>query len=58
MSSSKMPPVPPASRSPKEAPESAAHAPREEAAHARASGAADHENIRQNINNKGQQQDR
>jgi hypothetical protein len=57
-SHSKMPPVPPAARSPKGAPEAAPHAPQEEQAHARAAGPADKDNIRQNITNKGMQQDR
>lgn len=57
-SHSKMPPVPPAARSPKEPAEAAKHAPQTEQAHTRNAGAADKDNISQNVTNKGMQQNR
>jgi hypothetical protein len=58
MSHSKIPPVPPASRPPREPASAAGKAPREETPAARAAGPAERENIRQNLTNQGHQQDR
>ena len=58
MPHSKIPPVPPASRSPNDSAATPPHAPREQSPNARAAGPAEKDNIHHNVTNTGMQQNR